>query len=902
MATDLLQELALGGARPLASGGRVAVLDPNGTPGTIEEKDLDEALRNGYTLQSPEGHHEQVLQQRHGDSPVSAFLGSAASMATLGVSDAFRGVEPEDREALAAERRLNPLASTAGSITGALLPIGAGGLMNRVGTAAAERAGGTALVEGLLAGGARHQAASKTAAGLAEVGASPALLQSLTSGGSAAARAAGAGIKLGARGAAEGALVGVQQTVSEVALSDDPMNAEAIAAELGSNVLLGGATGGVAGGALGSLGSVAKAAAVRARNSMSRWAEGEARSASIPDDISRMDLGGAKAARADELAKLKTARLDERDGLRKSLSAEQDALKAARLDERKLLQQQKIDEIKAIDAERAAEADAVGLDALVFREALRDAAADLPKVAKMAADLPQKAGLVREVKEAERAFNKIVDAVNARPQQALGTLRSVERTIGNMRTRLAEAHEKAATEAAGKPMTWDEFRAGKASQYAKEMGLGPSQKRLSEEYKAYKAAFAAGSPVPTTGFYSSADKIAQLDDVLEQASALHQRLTQVTAPRTTSKLGEIEARLGAELGPPTSPRLTELEARLAEIERATPGSERLTALDDHITGLRNPPIGKQIGQAVGGAALATVGGAIGGGIGSLVGIPWIGGVVGASAGAGFGVLRKKLAASAAGMTTKIANGIDKVVSGASHAAPSLARAAAVGALAIADRDEDKPATLEQRVSDVIEAVANIDATRQRVRDSLAGIRVVDVKLADQLEEAAMRRLEYYAKKAPKVLGLGTLGGGSDQERPSDAALGRFAQCVAVGENPLRILDELAADMLTPEAVETAKYLHPEFWKRMQEQLLDKVMASGKPIPRARRLSLSMVLDAPVSATMRPEFITAMQAGYEAMRHEEQQNKPSPQGPSQSKQARAVTDAKPTEAQLGMYSF
>ena len=66
-------------------------------------------------------------------------------------------------------------------------------------------------------------------------------MKSLLEGGTAA-RAAGSAIKMGVQAGTEGALTGVGQTVSEVALSDEPMNAEAIAARLGSNMLFSGGT------------------------------------------------------------------------------------------------------------------------------------------------------------------------------------------------------------------------------------------------------------------------------------------------------------------------------------------------------------------------------------------------------------------------------------------------------------------------------------------------------------------------------------------------------------------------------------------------------------------------------------------------------------------------------------
>lgn len=228
---------------PIAAGGRVAVTSPSGSVATVPEADLQAALDMGYRLTTSAEHTEARHQRDYGDRPLAAAGLGALSTVTLGGSDVVLGAVEDAAGGFSGESatreisQRNKGARFAGEIGGALTGVGAAGLISGAGKAARAAAGG-----GLK--------------------------------GAAAA------------GATEGGLLGVGQTVSDLALSDDPMSAEAVAGGLAKHVLLGGALGG-AGGALGEL--VGRAAG-KAREGLRRMGDDLAASAAKPGEKIRLDL------------------------------------------------------------------------------------------------------------------------------------------------------------------------------------------------------------------------------------------------------------------------------------------------------------------------------------------------------------------------------------------------------------------------------------------------------------------------------------------------------------------------------------------------------------------------------------------------------------------------------------
>lgn len=92
--------------------------------------------------------------------------------------------------------------------------------------------------------------------------------------------------------AAEGSVIGLGQGVSELALSDQPLTAEHIASTLTSNLMLGGAIGGIAGGGF----SAVERTLARAGGTLAESAAARTALESLPEDLTKLDDEGLKGA------------------------------------------------------------------------------------------------------------------------------------------------------------------------------------------------------------------------------------------------------------------------------------------------------------------------------------------------------------------------------------------------------------------------------------------------------------------------------------------------------------------------------------------------------------------------------------------------------------------------------
>lgn len=202
---------------------------PNNNLPPLDLTALDAELRN---------------EQAYGDSPIEAYAGQALSDATFGLSDAALRAAGVPAERLREVRERSPVATGLGAATGIIGPAVA-----------------------TMGGSAAAQVASLPARGVMAVGGAAEKLAAKASAKGLAAEALG----MGARGAAEGAAIGAGQYVSDVALENQDLSAEAALATMGHGALLGGGFGAVLGTAQATLPKVG-AKASKLKENTRAWA------------------------------------------------------------------------------------------------------------------------------------------------------------------------------------------------------------------------------------------------------------------------------------------------------------------------------------------------------------------------------------------------------------------------------------------------------------------------------------------------------------------------------------------------------------------------------------------------------------------------------------------------------
>jgi len=227
VADNLVNDALATGNYRFRQGVRIPVVAPNGEEGTVLSDEMSDLIGKGFryltTEESKRRTQEKIQtikEEAYGDRPVMAATLGALRGASLGLSDVALRLGGVDESALELQRR-NEVASLVGEIGG-----GVASLLAPTGVAAAP----------LRALGAPSRAAAEAAM---QLGRSAAIR-------SKAVDAAGV-LTRGGRiqqaivgGAAEGALIGAGQTISEFALQDPDLTAQKAMANVGLGAMFGG--------------------------------------------------------------------------------------------------------------------------------------------------------------------------------------------------------------------------------------------------------------------------------------------------------------------------------------------------------------------------------------------------------------------------------------------------------------------------------------------------------------------------------------------------------------------------------------------------------------------------------------------------------------------------------------
>ena len=201
-------------------------IDEPSTEGPLDEEQLSSIAE------------ETKLQEKYGDSPVRAFLESAASSASWGLTDqAVARLGPEFKEALRERRKRHEAASLTGEVTGIVAP-------------ALFSGGSTLFAKGMGLAGKGVATASKVGKSVEKL-TTKGLNKILVGTGNKkfAKEVLKKSIAKGAGSAVEGTLYGFGKLISEDALGNADFNAENLMAYGGQGALWGGLIGGVMGAA-----------------------------------------------------------------------------------------------------------------------------------------------------------------------------------------------------------------------------------------------------------------------------------------------------------------------------------------------------------------------------------------------------------------------------------------------------------------------------------------------------------------------------------------------------------------------------------------------------------------------------------------------------------------------------
>jgi len=797
---DTWVDQALGGENP---DDLIAVRSPSGVGGTVKRKDLQEAMGDGFRLEHPEETHERGLEKAYGDAPVATFIEAGLSTVSMGATDLIGG------ERLREHRKRNQTAGFLGSVAGAFVPVGGGAL---------------------AAGAGKLFGATRAGAGLA-------------------GRVAGAGL----RGGVEGGVFGLQAGVSEIGLSEKPVDWESGAATIGSHVLGGAAIGGGIGVGGKLLEEGAAAASRYANRKVAEYttapAAAEAKAAVRGDfpEIAGMDR---KAARE--------AIVGEREAVRAGRAAEIEGQTAAR----KL-------ELGRIEAAKDAAAATLYTEAKAYKDLVRQqfvATSD----GELAMQLKGARNQIMRSLDNPKSFvryrgpNALVDGLEKQEAALTKSLANADEAIAG-----AGAERQALLEGLPK------------SSYEKPVYLTPEQSKLYADHAG--VTLPKGKPAITVtgdeldGFRTAIERgdvnppglqrVMDAEHLLEQNQALQGKIKELRAPAMSDELAEIDRRLeSARSGLGKTPKLEALEAHLSDLVDETVAKKMARGAGALAGGKLGFMVGGPMGAAAGGMVGQEVGGRI---FDRLVRKIQIGNATRAqSIKASVGQLFAKGSDKAARAVKRVAPLATKILPGISYAQQAYVD----GMLGAANEQRSKRAAVNDFRARARELNALTERTaeggysvrmpaRELLHGRLQALWAVNENFANGVEMTHNRRVEFLASKLPRNPAPPHLQAGPDTWEPSHAELAKFARYMDAAEHPENVLQRLSTATMTPEDAEALRTVYPSIYEDVRGQVLEHVAELRERLPYEKRLSLSIYLDVPVDPAVTTEAITVYQGLY-----------------------------------------
>lgn len=783
---------------------RVAVLDPDGNFGTVEEADAEAVTRAGGRLLTKQEVAAREAQEAYRAAPLSQKVAGAVAA-------------PFETGVLAMTPGLAPVAAAGGALAGALRSQGGvvapeqeafdqgvdaamtGGLNKAAVHEAVRRIGGDKAAKAYAdtlrrAGqGFEDYKTAGSVAGLAADLINPGGIGELVERGAAkamsglaargvAGRALATAGELAARGAVEGALLGGAQQLSEDMLGDREVAADKVFASMGTGALYGAAGGALLGGA----GSLAKSGASAAGRGVARLMERSAGDG-LQGGVKNWLKGASNELAFDALGATK---VQARNALKNVASDQREAAKAVGEYMNRIALKPLAGESGALGS--AAKAGMGGRADQLLDAIDNDVATRLkPQFDEVLNIAPARVSLDELVGHAKDIHGDMVKD----PTRIAAAQGFLDRVVTEL-----SAFENAGKIAAGSLDAKDAFFARSAMQ-RKVYEIARSTSDGAEAYKEFLRRM-------------DSTTLREMSDAAERAG-------------TPGLLGKIrEAK-------------REYQLAMAAQELAEGGAERI--LGNNIIGIR-----EGIGMAAGFAATGDPTVAIATGIGGKM-------------------LRERGAAAGAAFLGRLADmdALSKLVARVDQQITRASRGVLEPPKSVPKlTGYREPAKLsaERMATQVREAQANPEAFVARIQRVTEGLQATAPGLAGGLTRRMTDAVAFLASKLPPQPEPDPFDP-RPQVRMTPTQAMEFSRYASYVERPDRFFEEAERGQITFEGVEVAKALMPDAFAEMQARTaegLAELLARGVRVPIRQRERLGLLMDFPAVPSQRPAHIAFLQ--------------------------------------------
>jgi hypothetical protein len=152
---------------------------------------------------------------------------------------------------------------------------------------------------------------------------------------------------------------------------------------------------------------------------------------------------------------------------------------------------------------------------------------------------------------------------------------------------------------------------------------------------------------------------------------------------------------------------------------------------------------------------------------------------------------------------------------------------------------------------------------ERIGQALGPLGSAAPKTTQAATMIALKGLDYLASKLPpsRMDQYSLQPQLQVKNRASDAEISSFMRSAEAIDDPLIVLREAKAGTLTRDHVEAVKNVYPALYDRMRAEVMTSVVDSKTELPYSKRIQLGILLDIPTDKTLSPDFVRAIQATY-----------------------------------------
>lgn len=263
----------------------------------------------------------------------------------------------------------------------------------------------------------------------------------------------------------------------------------------------------------------------------------------------------------------------------------------------------------------------------------------------------------------------------------------------------------------------------------------------------------------------------------------------------------------------------------------------------------------------------TIAGGAGGGIGAMLG-GGLGGLAGTAISTAFNKGVREYGNQAAAVLLDKASRLEafqKATRSVDSLVDTAARSLAEGSpYRSPPRLPQSTEALQKSVSAVRDMATTPQAVQAKAQAAMGDAGSVAPRVAVAMAQTAAKAIAYLNDKAPQGRGVGpSLQPLLDKPRYTATELHEWGERLSGVQDPLSVLDDMAAGNLSRAKIDAVKNVYPDLWEEIRSKLAMKVAERREPISWEQQKTFAIVFGVPTSPSLDPAFVKAMQGTKES---------------------------------------